>query len=356
MSGAATSSAGAPCRLLIATAGEMVEHDPGSGHPERPERLVALRRSFEEDPVTSTEWVAPGPASPERCERVHLPEYLEQLEGVRGRSVHLDVDTATSPRSVEAAYLAAGAAVQATEAALAGSHELAVALVRPPGHHAEPDRAMGFCLLNNVAIAAEVAIREHGLERVLIVDWDVHHGNGTQTTFESRGEVLFWSSHRGGGFYPGTGSLYDNGAGDGVGHTVNAPLPAGAGDGLFAALYEQVLAPIARAYRPQLVLVSAGYDSHRRDPLGGLAVTDDGFARLGALVRRLADDTAEGRLALVLEGGYDLAGLVGGLRASVEGALGLRQPAPAPPLNPVEHKLLDVILEAHAAHWPVLAA
>jgi acetoin utilization deacetylase AcuC-like enzyme len=355
LSSAAPSSAGPRHRLLISTAEELVEHDPGAGHPERPERLVALRRSLDDDPVTSTEWSRPEPASVERCERVHLPEYLELLEGVRGRSVHLDVDTATSPRSVEAAYLAAGAAVEATEAALAGTHELAVALVRPPGHHAEPDRAMGFCLLNNVAIAAEAAIQEHGLERVLIVDWDVHHGNGTQAVFESRGEVLFWSSHQGGGFYPGTGSLYDNGAGDGIGHTINAPLPAGAGDGLFAALYEQVLAPIARAYRPQLVLVSAGYDSHRRDPLGGLAVTDDGFARLGALVRRLADDTAGGRLALVLEGGYDLLGLVGGLRASLEGALGLREPGPAPPLGPREQTSLDTILEAHAAHWPVLA-
>jgi acetoin utilization deacetylase AcuC-like enzyme len=341
-------------RLLVSTAREMIEHDAGPGHPERPERLRALWRSLEEEPVTSTQWSTPSPASREQCARVHVDAYLDLLLSTRGKRVRFDADTATSPGSVDAAFLAAGAAVEAATAATRRTHELALALVRPPGHHAEAARAMGFCLLNNVAIAAEVAVRELGIERVLIVDWDVHQGNGTQHYFEERSDVLFWSCHRGGDFYPGTGRLTEMGKGAGIGFTVNAPVPAGAGDALSGAVHERVLGPIADAFAPQLVLVSAGFDAHRHDPLGGLGLSDDGFAHLGALVRRIADRHAGGRLALVLEGGYDLVGLVGGLRAALIGALGGRVPAP-PPLSAREEELVSALRKAHAAHWPVLA-
>jgi acetoin utilization deacetylase AcuC-like enzyme len=193
----------------------------------------------------------------------------------------------------------------------------AFALVRPPGHHAEADRAMGFCLFNNVAVAAAHAIAAYNLKRVLIVDWDVHHGNGTQHTFEIRRDVLFMSTHMW-PEYPGTGDFEEVGRGDGAGFSVNVPLAYGMGDADYSAVFEQVLAPIANAYQPELVLVSAGFDAHEADPLGQMRVTARGFARLCALVKDVADRHARGRLALVLEGGYDLRGLAESVRACVD--------------------------------------
>ena len=340
--------------LLVSTAKELIDHDAGAGHPERPERLRALWRSLEEEPLAGTDWSQPQPATRDQCARVHGPSYLDLLERVRGQRVRFDPDTAASAGSVAAALLAAGAAIEVTRAALSGTHELGVALVRPPGHHAEAERAMGFCLLNSIAIAAEAALAGRAIERVLIVDWDVHHGNGTQHHFEERADVLFWSSHRGGGFYPGTGRLPETGRGAGLGFTVNAPMPAGAGDALIGALHQEILWPIAESFEPQLVLVSAGFDAHRRDPLGGLEVTDRGFAYLGSIARRIADRFASGRLAFVLEGGYDLVGLVGGLRASIAGALG-EEVTPPPPPSGRERELLSALRAAHATHWPALS-
>jgi acetoin utilization deacetylase AcuC-like enzyme len=257
--------------------------------------------------------VEPRPATRDELARVHAPEYLDEIEGTEGRAVMLDADTFTSPETIGIARLAAGAAVQAAEHAVDGL-EAAFALVRPPGHHAERDRAMGFCLFNNVAVAAAAA-RARGLERVAVVDIDVHHGNGTQAMFYDDPRVLYISTHQH-PFYPGTGAADEVGAGAGAGFTVNVPLEAGATDADYALVNRAVVLPVLDRFAPQLTIVSAGYDAHERDPLASMRVTARGYARivggLGAVARR------HGALALATEGGYELAALAACLEASFE--------------------------------------
>jgi acetoin utilization deacetylase AcuC-like enzyme len=271
----------------------------------------------------------------------------------------LDADTLVSPASVDAAYLAAGAAVDAVDfvcgdppsAGGAPMTRHAFALVRPPGHHAERDRAMGFCLFNNIAIAADHAIAECGCKRVLIVDWDVHHGNGTQHAFEDRRDLLVFNTHQQ-RLFPNTGDLHETGTGEGVGFTVNCPLPPGTSDATYQAIFEYVLTPIADAYKPDLVLVSAGFDAHGDDPLGGMRVTGNGFANLCAIVRGIADRHSRGRLALVLEGGYHLGALVQSVRACVEVLTG--EPAPAlDPSSIANSAMVEGLCQFHRRHWPV---
>jgi len=284
--------------MLLLTDAEMEGHDPGPGHPERPERLRAVVERLQA--VSGPRWGSPRAATREELGRVHDSRYVDFVLGSRGRALRLDPDTITSARSVDAAQKAAGAAIASVDAALGG--EPSFALVRPPGHHAESGRAMGFCLFNNVAVAAAHALAG-GLERVMVVDWDVHHGNGTQHSFEEDGRVLFFSAHRY-PFYPGTGSARECGRGAGEGTTVNVPLPAGCTDGDYALAFEALLLPAASAFDPQLVIVSAGFDAHVADPLGGMRVSAEGFATLCSMVTSLGAPTA-----LVLEGGYDLDGL-----------------------------------------------
>ena len=262
--------------------------------------------------AVATAWAArggtvetPSPATDAQILRVHTPAYLSDLVSTAGRAVALDPDTMTSPASVDVARLAAGAACGAVDAVLDGRSRRAAALVRPPGHHAEPDRAMGFCLLNNVAIAAAHA-RARGLARVAIVDIDVHHGNGTQAAFYADPSVFYVSTHQS-PFYPGTGAASDMGDGPGVGATLNLPLPAGTGDETVIAAYEEIVCPALRQFRPDLLLVSAGFDAHALDPLAGLQMTTAGFARLLDLLAEAADELCDGRLVAVTEGGYHLA-------------------------------------------------
>jgi acetoin utilization deacetylase AcuC-like enzyme len=256
---------------------------------------------------------------------IHDEAHLARLRQLTGRSDWLDPDTRTSPGSTRAAWLAAGAAVEAVRAVVRGEATSAFALVRPPGHHARRESAMGFCLLNNVAVAAEWALREGGCRRVLIVDWDVHHGNGTQESFWSRDDVLYVSTHRY-PFYPGTGAAHERGAAAGEGRSVNVPLPAGMGDADYGAIFAELLEPIAEQYAPDFVLISAGYDAHLEDPLGGMALSEEGFAALSGCVRRIADRHCGRRIALVLEGGYDLQGLAHGVRATLEVLAGAEAP------------------------------
>ena len=285
----------------------MLGHEPGVGHPECSARLRSAHAALAA--LMQVDWNPVKVATRQAILAVHTESYLDVLERCRGRRVRLDADTVTSAGSIDAAFLAAGAAIGAVDAIMEGKARRAYALVRPPGHHAERDRAMGFCLLNNIAIATAHALTAHSLERVLIVDWDVHHGNGTQHVFEDRSDVLFYSSHRGGGFYPGTGAASERGRGAGMGFTINVPLAQGAGDEALLSGLRDVLMPAAEAFAPQLVLVSAGFDAHESDPLGGLAVTEDGFAAATELLMGLADRHADGRIALILEGGYDLSGI-----------------------------------------------
>jgi acetoin utilization deacetylase AcuC-like enzyme len=295
-------------------AGHCMEVD----HPECPERLGVIYRMLEkirsEGLFTD---IVPRRAKKDELLRVHSPAHIRRMEDTEGKpGVYLDTDTITAPLSHEAALLAAGGLCLAVEQVWKGDLDNAFALVRPPGHHAEKNRPKGFCLYNNVAVAARYALDTLGIRRVLIVDWDLHHGNGTQHCFEKSSEVLFFSVHRDGA-YPGTGTWRELGKGAGKGYTLNIPLPAGLGDGEYTVLFEKILRPVALEFQPQFVLVSAGFDIHHQDPLGEMKVTPRGFAALTRSVLQIADTTCHGKIVLTLEGGYDLEGL----RDSVEGVL-----------------------------------
>jgi acetoin utilization deacetylase AcuC-like enzyme len=292
-------------------------HGPGD-HPEHPHRLVAARAAIAEAPV-AWERVPAREATAEELVTVHSPRFVEALERLRGQSGMLDADTYLGPGSVAAARLAAGAVVDMVDRILTGPTRRGVAIVRPPGHHARPDRAMGFCLLNTIAVAAAHA-NVRGLAKVLVVDWDVHHGNGTQEMFWRSPGVLYASTHQF-PFYPGTGSAEERGEGEGSGFTVNVPLSAGGGDDVYRAAFERVLLPVAHAYAPDLVLVSAGFDASKRDPLANMQLGAEAFGWMGRALREVADEHAGGKIALVLEGGYDLEALREGLGCAIRGAV-----------------------------------
>jgi acetoin utilization deacetylase AcuC-like enzyme len=288
----------------------------GAGHPESPERLRAIVARLQESGVFDRlVHIQPLPAADEWITYIHAASYLETLKRrapTHGR-VPLDPDTSMSPGSLSAAYLAAGGLLTAADAIVSGSIDHAFCAVRPPGHHAEHDRAMGFCLFNNVAIAARYLQRKHGIARVLIVDWDVHHGNGTQHAFYDDPSVLFFSTHQY-PHYPGTGRPSEEGEGAGKGTTINVPMTAGEGDDVYRRLFEKVLIPAADNFKPDFVVLSAGFDAHRNDPLASMGLTEDGYAELTRLVVQIAQRHCNGRVLSSLEGGYHLASL----SASVE--------------------------------------
>jgi len=319
-------------------------HEPGQRHPESPGRLAAIWRDLSARPVPGTEVVAPPRSTEEELARIHGEAYVREILALQGKRIRLDPDTATSAGSVDSALLAAGAACEAVRRVLDGSAQGAFALVRPPGHHAEATRAMGFCLFNNVAVAAAEA-HARGVSRVLCVDWDVHHGNGTQHSFYGRPDLLFMSTHQW-PLYPGTGHESETGTGPGAGYTVNVPLPAGCGDEDYAAVFTDLLLPLADEYKPELVLVSAGFDAHRDDPLAGMDVTSDGFAALCGAVKSIADRHCKDRIVLTLEGGYDLPALARSVRGCVEVLAG----ATAPPLRPGTPHAKDAVARSRAAH------
>jgi acetoin utilization deacetylase AcuC-like enzyme len=281
----------------------MLAHDPGRGHPERPDRLRVLLDRWRD--AAGFTHIGARPATEDELARVHDPRHVARVASTAGHArVVFDADTAASAQSYDAARLAAGGLVDLCEAVCAGQVDNGFAFVRPPGHHAEHARAMGFCLFNNVAVAA-AALRAGGVDRVCIIDWDLHHGNGTQHLFDDDPSVLYASTHQY-GIYPGTGAIDEVGLGGAAGRTLNLPFPAGFGDAEFARAFDEVIIPIARQFAPDFVLVSAGFDCDGRDPLGGLNVTPAGFTMMGTACRRLAEETADGRLVAVLEGGYDL--------------------------------------------------
>jgi acetoin utilization deacetylase AcuC-like enzyme len=292
------------------------EHLAPAGHPERPERLHAARAAVAHAELDLRRVdLATRAATNDELARVHAQQYLHQLDQVAGRSGYLDEDTFYSAASVDAARAAAGAALVLTDALLDQRADFGLALVRPPGHHARPGAAMGFCLLNNVAVAAAHA-RARGVERVAIVDFDVHHGNGTQEIFYADPSVLYVSLHQA-PLYPGTGAATERGVADGRGYTVNVPLSAGAGDAVYAAAIERIVAPVLASYEPGLLLFSAGFDAHVRDPLAQMEMSDHGFR---ALVRRTLASLEPGvGVGMMLEGGYDLLGLGQSLSAVLEG-------------------------------------
>jgi acetoin utilization deacetylase AcuC-like enzyme len=326
------------------------EHRGPAGHPERPERLAAVRTAIAAR-EQALEALAPRPASPEEILRVHTRDYLEDIaETARRAPLHLDPDTYVSPQSFEVALLAAGGSVELVRRVARGELRSGFAAVRPPGHHAEAGHAMGFCLFNNVAIATRALQAEEGLERVLILDWDVHHGNGTQHHFEEDPSVLYASTHQF-PFYPGTGNVGEAGRGRGEGSTLNIPLPAGCGDAEYTGALQRILVPVAQAFRPQAILVSCGFDAHRDDPLAGMRVTGEGYRAMARIVRALAEDLCGGRLAYVLEGGYAASGLEEGTDAVLDTLLdsGPIQPPVPEPLE-AQSVLADVIERVAAVH------
>jgi acetoin utilization deacetylase AcuC-like enzyme len=280
--------------------------------------------------------ITPEPAAMEDLLRVHSAQHVARVD--RSASTGggwLDGDTMTSPGSYEAALYAAGGVARATEEVIKGDVESAFALVRPPGHHATRTDAMGFCLFNNVAIAARVAVQKHGLERVLIVDFDVHHGNGTQDIFYADAQVVYVSTHQY-PLYPGTGRVEEAGVAGGRDHTVNIPLPPWSGDREYLLAFEQIIVPVAHRFQPQIILVSAGYDAHWTDNISSMQVTVGGYARMATILKQLAAELCQGRLVFALEGGYHLQALAHSVKATIEVLLGL--PAGADdPLGPPPH-------------------
>jgi acetoin utilization deacetylase AcuC-like enzyme len=289
-------------------------HEVPSGHPERPERVLALGRRLAESPFAD---LARGPviaAAPDQILLVHEESYYDQIREAAPKRglVPLDPDTFLGPHSLDAALHAAGAACSAVDAVFAGAADNAFCSIRPPGHHASQAHAMGFCIFNNAAIAARQAQRRHGAERVAIIDWDVHHGNGTQDIFWSDPSVLYGSTHQW-PFYPWTGSVEETGAGN----IVNAPLASGAGSDAFRAAYRDRILPAVERFSPDFVVVSAGFDAHRLDPLGGLGLDQSDFAWATERLLELAARCCDGRLISVLEGGYDIDGLTESTAAHV---------------------------------------
>jgi len=340
--------------LLLLYDETMLRHQAGPGHPERPARLEVVVDALSGGHLPGSEWAAPAMATTEALTRIHHPDYVARLRALAGSHAQLDPDTGMGPDSQKAAWLAAGAALDAVDAVMTGTAKTAFALVRPPGHHAEARRGMGFCLLNNIAIAAAHAVAAHGCERVLVVDWDVHHGNGTQHAFATRKDVLFFSAHRY-PYYPGTGAMWEVGRGPGEGFTFNVPMPWGMGDREYAAVFEHLLLPVADAYRPDLVLVSAGFDAHRGDPLGDQRVTEEGFAAMCGMVQDLAHRHAGGRLVLFLEGGYRLGDLSRSALACAEVLCGAEPPIVRPG-NAEAREVIGLVRAVQGRYWPTLAS
>ncbi len=334
------------------------EHRARGYHPERPERLVAARGALEHSRAKGLEFLplASRDATADEINRVHSAEYVEQLEKVQGLFAALDDDTYLGPRSVPAAYRAAGGAIALVDAILdapTNGVRKGVALLRPPGHHARPSGGMGFCLLNNVALAARQAL-SRGLERVAIVDWDVHHGNGTQDAFFGEPRVLFTSLHQY-PFYPGSGGVEQIGEGEARGFTVNVPLSQNANDGTYRAAFARVVLPVLESFAPELILISAGFDAHARDPLAGMVLTARGFGEMATGIAEIAAKTAGGRVGVVLEGGYDLEGLASSLSATLEGLSGPRVAASpieeAAPLSQRHGLEIERSRRSAGAHW-----
>ena len=337
----------------------VLEHRPPEGHPERPARVREVMALLEQTGMLERLTRLPvSPATREQLERVHTPEYLDFVEEVvADGGGYLDAgDTVASPGSWRAVTTAAGAAVGAVDAVLTGGMDASFAVVRPPGHHAPPDRAMGFCIINNAAVAAAHAIAAHGLSRVLLVDFDVHHGNGIQDCFYGSPEVLYFSTHQSPA-YPFTGTVEETGVGDGIGYTVNVPLPPDVGEAGFLQAFDAVLRPLARRYRPELVLVSAGYDAHWRNSryVQGIRerLTVRGLAALSRRLKEIADAHCPGRLVGILEGGYDLEALAYGVLGTLGVWLGDAEtldplgPPPAAAKEPDISALLDRVKRVH---------
>lgn len=326
------------------------DHEVPPGHPERPERIGALLDFLEKYSRAGLVGIEPRRATVEEIACNHDRRYVEEVRATAGEPcVFFDGDTQAYSESYETALLAAGGVLELADRIVTGKVDNGFAMVRPPGHHAEADRAMGFCFFNNVAIAARYLMSRHGLERVLIVDWDVHHGNGTQRSFYASKNVLFVSLHQY-PHYPGSGAVNEAGVAEGLGHTVNIPFPAGYGDAEYVAAFQRVIVPIARQFAPQFVLISAGFDGHARDPLSQMRLTKEGYAAMTRSLLSVARDHAKGRLAAVLEGGYALDSLVESVASVLDEMGGENIDHDLPPGGGAE-PVLDAVTRVQKRFW-----
>jgi len=291
-----------------------LNHDMGAFHVESPKRLTAIYDMIDSDFSFPLENIQPRAADLDEIAWIHTPSHISRIKDTSGKDrVSLDPDTSTSALSYDTALLAVGGLIEACRSVMEGKIQNGFALIRPPGHHAEASQAMGFCLFNNVAVAAEYLLKKHGLERILIVDWDLHHGNGTQHSFFDRRDVLYFSTHQF-PFYPGTGHWGEIGKDAGEGYTVNVPLYGGQGDSEFLYIFKNILSPIAAQFKPNFILVSAGFDISATDPLGGMYVSASGFGALALELLALAKSFCQNRILFSLEGGYDLQALRDGVK------------------------------------------
>jgi acetoin utilization deacetylase AcuC-like enzyme len=337
-----------------------IDHVTPGGHPECPQRLISIYAMIEEHcGAAGYELRKPREATRDELALNHAQTYIDTIEATAGcAQVSLDPDTSTSSGSWTAAKLAAGAVLDGCDLLLSGRAASAMALVRPPGHHAEHDRAMGFCLFNNVAVGAQYLIQHHGLERVMIYDWDIHHGNGTQNAFYDSPNVLYVSSHQY-PYYPGSGALHETGHGAGSGYTVNIPLAGGQGDAEYLLLIDRLIAPLAREYKPQMIIVSAGYDIYTRDPLGTMQVSAEGFGAMAFRLKQLAEEVCAGRLLLALEGGYHIEGITRSVQHTLDAIAGCDPGLYAglsgdePVLHASVARLIADVCKTQAPHWSV---
>jgi len=328
-----------------------LEHNRG-GHVERPERLEMTMQVLQDTGLPDRlVKVEATPVPKEHLLEVHPQQYIDQVKQVAARGGgNLDPDTYVNDRSYEVALLAAGGMLNLVQAVLEGRVNNGFALVRPPGHHAMPNRGMGFCIFNNVAVAAKYALTQDGLSRILIVDFDLHHGNSTHEVFYDTSKVLYFSTHQY-PYYPGTGHWDSIGRDDGEGFTVNVPLPPGVGDEGYGRIFDEILYPLAERYRPELILVSAGYDAHWADPLGMMRISTAGYEYLTRTLREMADEFCHGRLVFTLEGGYDLEALARSIAATLQTLLGdeeindLLGPSPRPGMS-----IEDIIVQIKGIH------
>jgi len=331
-----------------------MEHDMGDFHPENPQRLEVIYQMLDKEISFDYSTIEPRIGTEEEIQWVHTKSYVQSIKKTSGiERVMLDPDTSTSARSYEVATLAVGGVLKIAELIMDGDITNAFAFIRPPGHHAEASRAMGFCLFNNVAVAAEYLLREHGLKRILIVDWDLHHGNGTQHSFDQRKGVLYCSIHQ---FphYPGTGHWSEKGKGEGEGYTVNIPLRPGKTDQDYVYIFEKVLSPITEAFKPEFILVSAGYDIYQDDPLGGMQITDQGFGAMAYSLLQMAKSVCQDRILFALEGGYNLEGLSSGSKQVLLQLSGRAQkPDIGADASSYTLRELVPVFETHRKYWPL---
>ncbi len=350
-----------PLRTGIVKDERYMRHETSAFHPESPKRLEAIYRMLESpDMQGKFVLIEPRYAGPEEIGMIHEQWYIEVVAKTAGKShTYLDADTETSPESYETARLAVGGVCNAVDAVVKKEVDNAFAFVRPPGHHAEADRGAGFCLFNNVAIGAMHAINKLGLRKILIVDWDLHHGNGTQHSFYDDPRVVYFSTHQY-PYYPGTGSVQEIGRGRGKGFTVNVPLRTGPGDNEYVKIFRSILQPVALEFKPDLVMLSAGFDIYFKDPLGGMKVTPRGFACLTRIILNIADACCDGRLAVTLEGGYHVGGLTDSCKTVLNEMRGdthvtedeLKQMEAE--ANPYIDKIIEAVKDQVRPYWKAL--